>query len=150
MIRHINEKLFKNKKFKLFAATVALAIGLTSCGITNSEKKSAKTELPEYEVEIQYSNWDKSIQNEETITFSTPEGAIYHGVGIEDDGVTNTTIYYTDSEIISNVLQQAAEVPNATEDDKIILKIDYKEKTMDTEVVPKDKINESSQQVKTR
>ena len=149
MIRHINEKIFKNKKFKLFAATIAMAIGLTGCGITNHNNNSTNTatqqstsivtqdeqNYTEYDVEFHFSNWDRELQIDETIFFTDKNGTIYDGATINENGITETKVMDLGGKFISHNLQQAIEIPDINEDEKIIVNVDYKEKTMETEVV---------------
>lgn len=149
MIRNINLNWFKiNKKVKLIAATIAVAIGLAGCGITSyntqkfnqSEYNSTSSVISyiddsNYEIDINYSNWDTEVQKQEVISISDNNGTVYRSLGIKDNGTTSTNIRDTSGKIYSYVLHKNVDIPKIDEEHKVVVNIDYYTKSMNTEVV---------------
>ncbi len=159
MIKNLNldwfkNNLLKNKKIKVIAASLAVAIGLAGCGITSSKTSNHHHSEPtptssvvayvddtevDYKVEFNYSNWDTEIQKQEVISISDSKGTVYRSLGIKDDGTTSTNIHDNSGKIHSYVLHKSVDIPKTDENHKIVVDIDYSTQAINTEVVSLEK-----------
>ena len=156
MLKIINkDKLKKLMKHKLFIPVFVAAIGLTGCGINNTNTNSNTNnqsieQTIDYDVELHFNNWDRELQLNENIFFTDKDSVIYHAVTIEENGITKTTIKEDAGYIASYSLQQSVEIPNITPDEMIVVNVDYKEKTINVEVQEKNIESQIETQTKTR
>lgn len=148
MFKYINIKklINKNNKFKfkklLKSLTLVAALSATLVGCSPTKNKNAeKAKYNKYsaeewdsfkdvDVDIIYNNWNDDIQKEERIYF-TYDGTAYNALTIRGDGTNNTQIKNIDGYIYSSYLEKEIDIPKANEDEKIVVNVDYKDRTLE-------------------
>lgn len=92
---------------------------------TNEEIKA----LRDIEVEVYYYNWGAKVQEEEKVYF-TYDRTAYNAVNIPRNGIYRTIIKDIPGYIMSSYLNKKITIPDVKEGEKLIVEIDYDEKTL--------------------
>ena len=142
------------KKLAALFLSFSLAFAMTGCDFfeddddphkytkyTNEEIKA----LRDIEVEVYYYNWGAKVQEEETVYF-TYDRTAYNAVNIPRNGIYRTIIKDIPGYIISSYLNKEISIPEVKEGEKLIVEIDYDEKTINTHGEP---IGEITSEIKT-
>ena len=154
MLKYLNiKKLFKNNnklklsnRFKAFTLATALSATLVGCNTNNSNKEYTKytnediQAMIDIEVDVNYNNYNDEIYKKKKIYF-TYDNTAYNAVNITHDGTAHTHIKNIDGHIYSSYLKKQIDVPKANEDEKIIVNVDYQDKTLEAHTEKLEKEN---------
>jgi hypothetical protein len=143
MIKYINNKKLKSSKFKLIFTGFLVAVTLTGCNINNTSSSidsntttSSVQELTTYyPITITYDNISNDIYGNEVITFTDGNNHVYNAIRPTNKGYTETNLIDNEGTIYSSYLDKKVSIPNTDTNHNVELTIDYKNKTMDVQVV---------------
>lgn len=137
-INNINRSFFqKNRFIKLLAGTFLIASLLTGCGTPSIEANNPVNEtatVVEYEyypVEVIYKNYDIETIKEELVFFKDENNLVYSAFSIDPDGVVETSLRGKNGKVYSSLLVDSITLPEASDDSKVVITIDYNTKTIE-------------------
>lgn len=151
MIRNLkfNKEKLKNIKTKLCIGLTIFGLGLTGCNINhfytdenNQEYSVSDEQQPEYAtLNINTVNLSSDKLKDEMIGLGNPDSGIYTIFQLTDEDFTKVVIECNDKESIisSSVLEKYIVLGRVEKDDIVNLEIDYLTKTMNVNIISKDK-----------
>ena len=156
MLKKLNTKKLLNekRKYKVFKLVKVLtlaslaSISLFGCSPKKTNNDNVKTkytqqdfyDMDDIDVEINYKNYTPEIKNKEKIYF-TYDNTAYGFAGIENDGKSKLIIKPLDGVIYSSYLDEIIDIPKVNEDEKLIVNVDYQDKTLEAHAEKLEKEN---------
>lgn len=126
----MNRASLGRKICKCCVIICVLILGLTGCDSKEPKENFENQDVEQeervsYPVKIYFQNFDDEIKEDELITFYSDDGEIYNGVGIDEDGEVETTLFVDECNLVSHTLDKRVKLPKTDENHILVVEIDY-------------------------